>query len=362
MKKKLKSIVLVALSLKFVMLVCAQKSILEDRNKLENFLNQKKAWGMRVLIGKSQKGNPIYGYYFNRNGKERAMVIAGVHGSEFYGVSIAKALIDSLKALKVDSFKWKLLIVPSLFADNVQKGLEKKFVVNYGRTTCDKCNGENTNCKVCQDPNRQMPKMDKLFKPTDSISYVRRKIELENRYLLYLTQVFNPMRIASLHCKNKGKSQEIGIFADPKTNNKDTALGFEEDSALAVNLALYVEKLGGVVKGNFKKETINGEIILSHYNAVYPQDSPAVKVGEFQKRTYHKKEKGISFGTWASTEIVKKGKLLKQAAIMLTFEIPQYHYFFPGNKYTNRGFRKMKINTEAYVSALRDIFLEYRVE
>jgi hypothetical protein len=251
----------------------SRQSILENPQTLKSILLQNNVWGKKIFVGYSKLKKPIYAYYFNRGGTDNAMIIGGVHGSEFYGVDVVNAVKDSLLKLKSAKFKWKVLIVPELFPDNVIKGRNNIFNENFGRKTCDVCNGvkEQKDCENnCIDPNRQMPSPDSLFIVGQTLSYSKKNIEIENQYLLVLTQIFNPSRIASVHCKNgiaewmsdiekrdhETKNSQIGIFADPRTftiptsiNSKTTknkikhiALNYHIDELLTLKMAFLVKE------------------------------------------------------------------------------------------------------------------------
>lgn len=336
-------------------------SILQAPAEFDKLLLKNNVWGEKFFIGNSKKNEPMYAYYYNKNGTDKAMIIAGVHGSEFYGVDVVKALMDSLKNLNVQTFKWKLLIIPCLFPDNIPTIDSLKFQENVNRYSC----------AGCMDPNRQMPKLNVPYKIGDTLSNNNDKIELENQFLLYVTQQFNPTRIASIHCKNEVKYHEIGIYADPLTHNKNgknIALDFSKSKMLAIRMAQYVKENNGRIEGNFVRNTSEDQDIiriekLNEPNAVYPQDPKAAKIGVEQKRNYEKgiyKNK-ISFGTWASSEIKQNNKRIKHAATMLTLELPQYYSFYNPQTYGSvLNEQLLKTNTRAYVNALKNIFLENR--
>lgn len=348
-----------------------QKSVLEAPKIFNDLLLENNVWGKKVLIGNSSKGRPIYAYYYNKGGVDKAMIIAGVHGSEFYGVDVANRLKDSLNRLKSPKSKWKILLIPELFPDNVLKGRDSSFKENYGRRTCEICHGldKEPECTKCVDPNRQMPKINSYFKIGDTLSCVGDKIELENQYLIYITQKFDPSRIISLHCKNSYKMSEIGIYADPRTDNDNLALGYSDDAILVLRMAFVIKENNGIIYGNFVDEKytkVKDEFkvkAVSYLNPVYPQDPPAESKGEKQDRSYEKKggDGKISFGTWASTEIKNGQKRLKKAATTITVELPQYYYFFKKiDDKKELQTSRLEQNTLAYLKAIKEIFLEIK--
>lgn len=408
MKKELLTLILFIVSL--YGFSQSEPNILENDQALKNVLSKKDAWGEKVFIGVSKLDSPIYAYYYNRGGTDKAMIIGGVHGSEFYGVNVVKAIMDSLKNKDPKEFKWEILILPEIFPDNVQKGRNNIFIENYGRKTCPVCHGVDDEDKCsnsCVDPNRQMPRLDSLFRVGMSTAYKGKPIEIENQFLLSITQTFNPSRIVSIHCKNgiaewmtkaekqehKAKNGEIGIFADPRTITKQItkkdnkkglhhiALNYHFDEMLVLKMAIYVKENGGIITGNFIKEKyveitnnktkqISYKLKdVSYLNTVYPLDPAAVEKDFVQKRNYEdsagyeKKNGMVSYGTWASTQIQSKN-----AAIMLTIELPQYYSFFP-SEFAQKGksdqyildkidLSKLNLNTSAYVNAVTKYFLE----
>lgn len=338
------------------------QSILENRNLLNRTLAKRNVWGEKIFIGYSNKGKPVYAYYYNKGGTDKALVIAGIHGSEFYGVDVAYALKDSLDHMKTPASKWKILLVPELFADNVEAGRNNIFQVNRGRKTCDLCFGTDENC-IKIDPNRQMPAANNLYIPGKNLSGTGDTIEIENRYLLYITQLFNPSRIFSIHCKNEARREEIGIYADPRTTSGNIALGYADDAILAIKMAFIVKEQGGIILGNFveEKHTKTGDTCnikpVSFLNSVYPQDPPAMYKGERQERNTGNNKNGITFGTWASTEVRMNNKLLKKAATTITIELPQYYSFFTTNgDMTSLRKDALRANTAAYVKAIMHVF------
>lgn len=404
MKKKL--LILLSFIVSLYGFSQSKPNILENDQTLTSIFLKNNVWGEKIFIGLSKLDSPIYAYYYNRGGTDKAMIIGGVHGSEFYGVYVVKAIMDSLLKMNPEQFKWKILILPEVFPDNVRKGRNNIFIENYGRKTCSECNGikEDDKCISLNhyiDPNRQMPSVDSLFRVGKSTTYKGKPIEIENQFLLSITQTFNPSRIVSIHCKNgiaawmtKAEKQdyitkegEIGIFADPRTITKQIlkndnkkvlhhiALNYHIDEMLALKMAIHVKENGGIITGNFIKKKyvkITDEQTkqtnyklkdVSYLNAVYPLDFAAVEKDSVQKRSYEKKDGMVSFGTWASTQIQSKN-----ASIMLTIELPQYYSFFPA-KFPQNGktdkyilekidLSKLNKNTNAYVNAVTNYFLE----
>jgi hypothetical protein len=345
-----KTLILTLFTFLFISSNAQNNSILIDTMRLKNFINKKTAWGDSVLLGYSKTNEfPIYAYKFNNNSSKKALIMAGVHGSEFYGVDVVSNFIAKLKKTKPTSFKWDLIVIPELLVENVVRGrqsifeMEKKTdsliaIINRWRCTC----------KGCPDPNRQMPSINNLFELGKVNAHNGATLEIENQYLLQLVQYFNPERIASIHCKNEFSNEQIGIYADPRTDRNQIALGFRNDSILAIRMALKVRNSGGIIFGNFRN---------SRFTSIYPLDPKPERAGKRQYRSYEKSDTtGVSFGTWASTKIYKNDRLVKDAAKMITVELPQYYSFFKGETKV-LDIDKLYTNTNAYVKALLEDFL-----
>jgi hypothetical protein len=347
----MKNFLFYALLLLFLNSCRHSESILNHPEEFQKTLAESNVWNKEILIGYSKEDRPIYAYYYNRGGTRKALVMAGIHGSEFYGVDVALAIKDSLDKMNPESFPWSILVIPEVFPDNVKIGRENPTAINYGRKTCEVCQGTDVNCNFCIDPNRQMPALNKWFDVTNDLSYSQKDIELENKYLIAVTQFFNPDRVATLHCKNEQFKHEIGIYADPRTTLNNISLGFSEDSILVFKMATLVKENGGIINGNFDVFDIDSLNVLP-FIAAYPQDPLVAEKGKTQVRSYELEgSKGLTFGTWSSSEIWVDNELKKKAAQTFTFELPQYSLFL-----LNETISK-KENTEAYKKAIFKIFL-----
>ena len=185
-----------------------------------------------------------------------------------------------------------------------------------------------------------------------------REIEKENQLLLRLINMFKPERIANIHAIRD--TEHAGIYADPRTDSKSYALGFETDSSLAVEMALMVDKNGGYIPGNQlnKKPT-----------ALYYKDPTPVGKGSFQKRNFsgsslaNNRGSGISLGTWASTAVsdAKDPMLDREAMRILTIEFPGYKRPVDYKDVNQKDYFNRQV--EVYALAIEKIFLrEYFVE
>ena len=121
-----------------------------------------------------------------------------------------------------------------------------------------------------------MPALGKAFDSNLPVDSYGRTIEKENQMLLQLIQEFRPSRIVNLHAiKDVTKA---GMYADPRTDCKGYALGFETDSTLAISMARLVWENGGRVPGN----ALDSSPTVRYYNDPYPASK-----GTLQKRKLH---------------------------------------------------------------------------
>jgi hypothetical protein len=319
-----------------------------NRDALKKILEEGKT--TRFLLGQSKQMRKIEAWFFPGASEKNALVIGGVHGTELSSSEVAKILIQKL--LQGGEHYYNVIVIPYLFPDNAATAKEDADAIgstaNIGRYSFS----------TAADPNRQMPSPGQPFDEGSGKDHMGREIEKENRLLLRLINMFKPERIANIHAiRDTGHA---GIYADPRTDSKSVALGFETDSSLAVEMASMIDRSGGYIPGNElnKKPT-----------ALYYKDPvPAVK-GNFQKRNFsgsslaNNRGSGISLGTWASTAIsdAKDPMLNRDAMRILTIEFPGYKrpvdYKAANQKeYFNR-------QVEVYASAIAQIFLQkYFVE
>jgi hypothetical protein len=264
-------------------------------------------------LGLSKKARPVDAYYFPGSSEKKALVIAGVHGSELSAIEMARNLVSILE--KTPSVHYHVVVIPALFPDNEVAALKpteaSKKIYNYGRYTS----------KISVDPNRQMPALGKPFNSEYPLDYHGRHIEEENQLLLQLIHAYRPDRIINLHAIRD--INQAGIFADPRTDYQGFALGFDSDSLLALSMAKFIYEQGGNVAGNHLDD---------NPTALYYNDPGIVTAGTFQSRNLEgaklpfERGQGISLGSWASTAVCDS--LLpaynRPAMRLLTVEYPGY--------------------------------------
>ncbi|MEP7377050.1 MAG: hypothetical protein ABI675_26860 [Chitinophagaceae bacterium] len=317
----------------------------EELNKV---LTERKA--TNFVLGRSQRGRNVEAFFFPGTSNKRALIIGGVHGSELSSIEVAKQLLKIITP--ADILFYNVIIIPSLFPDNaeVAKQLPSQIggVENIGRYSFP----------GAVDPNRQMPTPGMAFDEDEALDHAGRKIENENSFLLDLIDQYRPQRIVNLHAIRD--TTNAGVFADPRTDDKSIALGYETDSSLAIAIAKDIQLNGGYIPGNH---------LDKKPSALYYKDPLAVPAGCFQKRNFSgsslpdKRGGGVSLGTWASTAVADETNPSKnrEAMRILTME-------FPGSKrpsdYTLKDEQAFyQQNIELYAAALKNIFLnQYFIE
>jgi hypothetical protein len=318
-----------------------------NRDAFKKILEERKT--TRFLLGQSKQMRTIEAWFFPGTSEKKALVIGGVHGTELSSIEVAKSLIQKLSQ---GGHYYNVIVIPCLFPDNAATAKENAGAIgstaNIGRYSLSSA----------ADPNRQMPTPGQPFDEESGKDHMGRDIETENQLLLRLINLFKPDRIANIHAIRD--IQHAGIYADPRTDSKSYALGFETDSNLAIEMAFMADKSGAYIPGNQ---------LATKPTALYFKDPTPVEKGSFQKRNFsgsslpNNRGSGISLGTWASTAIsdAEDPMLNRQAMRILTIEFPGYKR--PGD-YENADqedyFNRL---VEVYASAIEKIFLgEYFVE
>lgn len=312
-----------------------------DEANIETII--KKNIAGRATLGYSQKGRVIEAWYFPGTSDKKAIVVGGVHGSELSSISVANDLINQLKQ---KPGYYSVIVIPCLFPDNADAARTDINAIgsisNVGRYTHSQA----------ADPNRQMPSPGKAYKPHAPKDHLGREIERENQLLLDLIDEFRPDRIANIHAIRD--EAQAGIYADPRTDSKGLALGFESDSSLAINMAMYVHAQGGDVPGNK---------INTHPSALYYKDPSIAAAGNMQVRNAFgsslpaHRGHGVSLGTWASTAVNDDDfpEANRAAMRLITIEFPGYkspeHY---STVYQQQHKEKL---VKLYASSILDVFL-----
>lgn len=294
----------------------------------------------KATLGYSQKGRVIEAWYFPGTSDKKAIVIGGVHGSELSSIAVANELIDQLKQKQG---YYSVIVIPCLFPDNAEaarSGIGS--INNVGRYTHNQA----------PDPNRQMPSPGKAYKPHWPKDHLGRDIERENQLLLDLVDEFRPDRIANIHAiRNEAQA---GIYADPRTDSKGLALGFETDSSLAITMAMHIQEQGGDVPGNKLSE---------RPSALYYKDPAIAPAGQEQKRNAYgstlpaQRGHGVSLGTWASTAVEdhELPAANRDAMRLITIEFPGYKA--PEHYTTSAQQQQCSRQVQLYASSIFHVFL-----
>ncbi|MEO8223860.1 MAG: DUF4157 domain-containing protein [Gammaproteobacteria bacterium] len=147
-------------------------------------------------LGSSAGGRAIEVHYVQGTTDQRALVIAGVHGSERQGIEVVTRLVADLA---VTQPRYTVILVPSLFPDNAAAGTREG--------------------SIPTNRNFPSPSQDLAAATTAGggtpVDAVGRSILPENVMLLHLIERFRPARIISVHGTWRGGAG--GVFYDPVT-------------------------------------------------------------------------------------------------------------------------------------------------
>ena len=298
-----------------------------------------------VQLGLTRQGRPVTAWYFPGTSDQKALVIGGVHGSELSSIEVADALVEKL-LLQEEKTYYSVIVIPSLFPDNAATAMrapeQTGSVLNIGRYTH----------QTAVDPNRQMPSPGEDMDDERPADHLNRTIERENQFLLQLIRAYRPTRIASLHAIRN--TNYGGIYADPRTDAKGYALGYDSDSSLAVDMAKLVDLQHGNVAGNQldKKPT-----------ALYYMDPIPVAKGILQKRNTTgsalkaHRGSGISMGTWGTTAIEneRSGLSNRPAMRVITIEVPGARRSFDYKTAQQQDFFRNQML--AFANSIYNVFL-----
>ncbi len=297
-----------------------------------------------IHLGDSASGRGIYAYEFVGTTANRALVIGGVHGSELSGIEVVERLIQQLRTGPRPYYT--VTIIPRLFPDNanVREG-------NPAAIRADSNVGRYTN-ETGVDPNRQMPEFGRSFDPSAPMDSRGRYIERENIMLLNLIDKIKPSRVVSVHAMHSDAS--AGIFADPRTDQNQLALGYDSDRDLALDMARLAKSRGAAVRGN--------RLGSKQENTTYALDPPIAQAGKKQQRsrgqaTKDHKGEGVSLGGWGSTAVCDAAHPERNRSAMriITIEMPRGQRSQDMQTKAQQNARSVVV--QAHVDAIREIFL-----
>ena len=170
--------------------------------------------------------------------------------------------------------------------------------------------------------------------------------------MLQLNSNYHPDRIINIHAiRNKAKA---GVYADPRTDARGTALGFESDSLLAINMAKYIQSGGGLIPGNTLK---------SNPSARYPNDPAISPAHAFQPRSTcgsslpANKGCGVSLGSWATTAVEDDTFPVynRDAITLITMEFPGYKRPVDYSLEKDQKYNRQQV--QLFAASIKKIFL-----
>ena len=190
---------------------------------------------------------PIEAHFIPGASNERALVIAGVHGSERQGIEVARVLIDDV--LKKAQPHYSVIVVPSLFPAHAHKnwGAEGK----RERDTFTNRNFPDLNEEVADYKGGQA--LDAAANPIKARADEKGRVQpilAENVMLMELIDRFQPTRIISIHGTHSPSS--AGVFADPHFLSPAKEKAINALSALISSLWSIVAQLFGTDKKDDK--------------------------------------------------------------------------------------------------------------
>lgn len=161
--------------------------------------------GIRASLLTTAGGRSVDAFFFPGTSDERALVIAGVHGSEQGGIEVARMLIQTLHNALLRPY-YTVIVVPTLFPDNAATRTRE------GSTPTNRNFPSPGQGLDAATPASGTP-MD-AGSPVDAGSPAR-AILPENIALIRLVERFRPSRIASVH--GSSTRSAAGIFSDAHT-------------------------------------------------------------------------------------------------------------------------------------------------
>jgi hypothetical protein len=171
-------------------------------------------------LGMTAGARPVQAHYIQGTTTRKALVIAGVHGSERQGIEIAGMLLADLAA---NQPMFTVIVVPSLFPDNAATGTREGATPtnrNFPPASEDLAAATAAGGGTAVDAS------------TNRRGARTRAILPENVMLLQLIERFNPERIISIHgTRHSGAG---GVFYDPvRLTSADIARARRDARAMA---------------------------------------------------------------------------------------------------------------------------------
>jgi len=152
-------------------------------------------------LGTTTRARPVEAHFIQGTTTRRALVIAGVHGSERQGIEVARMLLSDLVA---NQPMYSVIVVPSLFPDNAVRGSREGATPtnrNFPPASEDLAAATAAGRGTAVDAS------------TNKSGKRTRAILPENIMLLKLIERFSPERIISIHGTRRAGAG--GVFYDP---------------------------------------------------------------------------------------------------------------------------------------------------
>jgi hypothetical protein len=203
--------------------------------------------GARAEIAQSERGAPIEAFFYPGLTNERALVIAGVHGTEAQGRDVARMLMDDLQsAPRAPHFT--VIVVPNLFPDSA--AANRRETVHRRR-------------RIPSNRNFPTEAGEQAGTTTDALG---NPIVAENLALIGLMKHFGPSRVISIHGTQRPRL--AGIFVDPVAGreqaDRNRAIRAAEATAAGVTdpatRAAIASRGRGGLTGDISKRMRRGEL------------------------------------------------------------------------------------------------------
>lgn len=301
--------------------------------------------GAATTLVETPEGRPVRAHFFPGRSERRALIVAGMHGSELSSIELAQRLIEDLSRTGTPPF-FTVVVIPTLFPDGRARAEARPDEIGSANEVGRCLPGG-------LDPNRNFPKTGTDYDRAAATDACGRRIAAENAALLELIDRFAPARIASLHAtRTRG---DAGIYADPRSEApvdpektpEGRALGFAPDAHLALRMARAAHAGGAAVPGNRLDDV--------RPNPIYPLDPAPAAAGELQLRASSvaagsPHQPGVSLGEHAATATPTRA-----AITVITVEIQTSVRVadVPGARERKRREREIR----AHTGALRHVFL-----
>ncbi|WP_110850844.1 hypothetical protein [Georgenia satyanarayanai] len=198
-------------------------------------------------LAKDIPSQPIVVHFVKGRSDERALVIAGVHGSERQGIEVAQALLATLQKQQPH---YSVVVVPSLFPQHADPawGVEGKrqrgTQTNRNFPSLDATVGSYAGGKALDPAGKELKAAPA---PTATAGGGNGPVKVspvlaENVMLMELIDRFRPSRIISIH--GTKDTSASGVFADPHFTSPAKRKAIETIAAIGASLAVLMPAAG----------------------------------------------------------------------------------------------------------------------